>query len=239
MSCGLISGETTPEITVPTEVEYEPIPQQTLQDTFADESTGKSIDYFLYVPEGATEHMPLVVYLHGIGVVGSLKYIETNPLHTRALEIYGESFPFIILTPSSMYNSTWTSKQMPERVKALVDYIVQAYGIDQDKIIITGHSMGASGVFRQVELYGDYYSAAIPISLPDTQIITKEKCIGIPIWGFAGSKESPFNHEMRKLFESLREMDSYVIYTELDEIEHGKTPYHAYTRTLLDWAISQ
>ncbi len=238
-SCSLIHKKPTPETSAPSEIIYAPIPQQTLLDTFDDPIAGKSIDYYLYIPKDATEHMPLIVYLHGVGAVGSVKNIETNPLHSCALEIYGESFPFLILTPSSMFNSTWTSKKMPERVKSLVEYIVSEYNIDRDKIIISGHSMGASGVFRQIEHYGDFYSAAIPVSVPDTSIIDIEKCLTTPIQGFAGSKESPFNHDMRELCDSLKELGGNVVYTELEGIVHGKTPYHAFTKEVLDWAITQ
>lgn len=226
--------ETTAE---PTET-YAPIRQATYLDTYTDPETNKAIDYHMYIPKNATENMPLVVYLHGIGAVGANHYNEENPMITKALEIYGEEFPFLILAPSSMYNKTWISKQMPERVKALVEAIAEQFNVDRSKIIITGHSMGAAGVFRQIELYGDFYSAAIPVSVPDISIFEMEKLLEVSIWGLAGSKE-PADIEMRAYFEALAALGGQVKYTSLEGVEHGKSANYAFLWDVLEWAIAQ
>lgn len=223
--------------TVPIET-YAPITQASYLETYTDPETNKSIDYHMYIPKNATENMPLVVYLHGLGAVGKNEFNENNPMITKALEIYGEEFPFLILAPSSMYNKTWISKQMPERVIALVKAIAEQYNVDRSKIIITGHSMGASGVFRQLEMYGDFYSAAIPVSVPDISMFDMEKLLSVPIWGFAGSRENA-DYEMKIYFDQLLELGAPVKYTQLEGIEHGKTAERAFLWDVLEWAISQ
>ena len=197
------------------------------------------MDYHLYVPQNATEHMPLIIYLHGIGVVGASENNEYNPMYVQALEAYDEKFPFLILAPSSMYNKTWISGQMPQRVKALIDYIVAEYKVDPEKIIIAGHSMGASGVFRQIELYGDFYSAAIPVSVPDVSIIQQEKCLDVPIWGFAGSEEAPWNYQMQEMLKSIQELGGNTKYIEMDGVNHAEAQYCAFLWDVMEWAIAQ
>lgn len=230
--------EPTEVTTMPIET-YAPIPKGVISDSYSDPELERSIEYHLYIPENATENMPLIVYLHGVGAAGANRLNEHNPLITKALEVYGEDFPFLILAPSSMTYKSWLSKQMPERVKNLVDYIAELYNVDRSKIIIAGHSMGANGVFRQIELYGDYYSAAIPISAPDTSIIDLDRCLDVPIWGFAGSKEYPCDYKMHTLFSKLEEMDGNVKYTILEGVEHGKTANESFLYDVFEWALAQ
>lgn len=218
---------------------YAPIPKGVYSDSYTDPELERTIEYHMYIPENATENMPLIVYLHGLGAAGANRLNEHNPLITKALEVYGEDYPFLILAPSSMTHKTWISKQMPERVKSLVDYIAELYNVDRSKIIITGHSMGANGVFRQIELYGNFYSAAIPISAPDTSIIQLDNCLDVPIWGFAGSKEYPCDYKMHSLFSKMEEMEGNVKFTILEGVKHGDTANQSFLYDVFEWALAQ
>lgn len=236
----LIGCHSEPEETVPTteELVLKTIPSGTYLDSFMDEQTGRTIDYHLYVPENATENMPLVIFLHGVGAVGSPALNEENPLVYNARFFYGEEYPFLILAPTCNYSS-WLSKELPQRVKDLIDYIVVEYGVDESKIIITGHSMGSSGVFRMVQLYGDYFSAAVPVSDPDVSLVEVNACLDVPIWAFAGSLENPFNVKLSSLVEKISAAGGDAMYTELVDVKHGNTPYHAFMLDLFEWALSQ
>lgn len=241
----LISYISLAEITEPTEATtghietYASIPKGVISESYTDPELERTIEYHMYIPENATENMPLIIYLHGVGAAGANRLNENNPLITKALEVYGEDFPFLILAPSSMTHKTWISKQMPERVKNLVDYIAELYNVDRSKIIITGHSMGANGVFRQIELYGNYYSAAIPISASDTSIIDLDYCLDVPIWGFAGSKEYPCDYKMHSLFSKLEEMEGNVKFTILEGVKHGDTANQSFLYDVFEWALAQ
>ena len=218
---------------------YAPIAQDRYLATYRDPATNRDMDYHMYIPQNATENMPLIVYLHGLGAVGPSKLNEDNPLIQQAMDIYGDEYPFLILAPSSMLNKSWLSKELPARVKSLIDYIADLYHVDRNKIIITGHSMGAAGVMRQIELYGDFYSAAIPVSLPTTKNLDIEKYLDVPIWGFIGGKEAPINYYMQVMFEEMNEIGCYAIFTELEGVEHGKSALYAYMWDVFEWAISQ
>lgn len=223
---------------LPTET-YAPIPESAFLDSFTDPDLNRIMEYHMYIPKDATEQMPLIVYLHGLGAVGNSALNSENPLIVKAREVYGDSFPFLILAPSSMGKETWISQDMPERVKNLVYYIADQYNVDRDKIIITGHSMGAAGVMRQVELYSDLYSAAIPISMPGTSFVKVEKCLDVPIWGLAGSKEYPSFLHMQDLMDDIKNAGGNAKFTLLDGVTHGKTALESYVYDVLHWAISQ
>ena len=232
--CDRHSDETLP-VTEPT---LKPIDMGVFLETFSEESTGRTIDYHLYIPQDATEQMPLMIYLHGIGEIGSPALNENNPLITNAKNVYGDKYPFIILAPTCNFSS-WLSKEMPARVKALIDYIVDEYNIDREKIIITGHSMGSSGVFRLVETYGDYFSAAVPVSDPDVSLVDAESCTAVPIWAFAGSLENPFNKDIERLVGKIAGSGGYARYTEFENVKHGNTVHHAFSRDTFEWALSR
>lgn len=234
------NDQTEPTETIPQPTEtYAPIPESTYLDSYTDPVLNRAIEYHMYIPENATEHMPLIVYLHGMGSVGNSSLNAENPLIVKAREVYGDAFPFLILAPCSMGKTTWMSQHMPEQVKNLVYYIADQYNVNRNKIIITGHSMGSSGVMRQIELYGDLYSAAIPISMPDTSFVDIEKCLDVPIWGLAGSKEYPNNVQMQYLMEKIQEAGGNAKYTELEGVVHGKAALEGYLYDVLEWAISQ
>ena len=232
--CDGHTDETLP-VTEPTLM---PIDSGVFLETYSEESTGRTIDYHLYIPQNATEQMPLVIYLHGIGEIGSPALNENNPLITNAQDVYGERYPFIILAPTCNYSS-WISKEMPARVKSLIDYIVDEYHINQDKIIITGHSMGSSGVFRLIQNYGDYFSAAVPVSDPDVTLVDAESCTAVPIWAFAGSLENPFNHDIERLIGKIEGYGGYARYTEFENVKHGQTAHYAFSRDTFEWALSR
>ena len=99
--------------------------------------------------------------------------------------------------------------------------------------------MGAGGVFRQIELYGDFYSAAVPVSLTNTANIDIPSCIDVPIWGFAGTEESPQEYNMRKLFDKIEESGGNARFNALEGAKHGNSADYAFTRDVFDWALAQ
>lgn len=218
---------------------YAPINDESRLDKFMDQDSGRAMDYHIYIPDNATENMPLIVYLHGTGAIGNPEYNENNPAITQANAVYGDDFPFILLAPSSMYNRSWNVKYVPDLLKSLVDYIAEHYNVDRNKIILFGHSMGAIGVFRQIELFGDFYSAAVPVSLTNTDNINVESSTVIPIWGFSGTEESPHEYNMRKLFEQINESGGNAVFSAIEGAEHGDSADYAFTREVFEWALAQ
>ena len=130
-------------------------------------------------------------------------------------------------------------KQTFQDLLALIDDTADKYNVDRSKIIIIGHSMGAGGVMRQIELYGNYYSAAVPVSLTSTEHIDITKCLDVPIWGFAGTEESPHEYNMQKLFDKINESGGNAVLSVLEGAEHGDSADYAFTREVFEWAIGQ
>ena len=218
---------------------YAPITENSHLGIYTDPGTDRTMDYHIYIPQNATEHMPLIVYLHGTGAIGNSTLNENNPAIENAREIYGEDFPFILLAPSSMFKRSWRQKYIPDLLKAVIDETADKYNVDRNKIIIIGHSMGAGGVMRQIEMFGSFYSAAVPVSLTSTDNIDVTKCLDVPIWGFAGTEESPHEYNMQKLFEKINESGGNAMLSALEGVEHGDSAEYAFTKEMFEWAMAQ
>lgn len=117
-----------------------------------------TMQYWLNVPENATDGMPLVIFLHGSGEVGQPYAVENLP-QAKYMENYSGSTPFISIVPVATANA-W----VPSTVKGLVDKIATEYKSNPNKIYIWGFSLGGVGTWATVNNYPDYFAAAIPIS---------------------------------------------------------------------------
>lgn len=240
------------EQTVPTQLpetepaQTEPVPFLDLEPgahllRFTDESTGDYLDYYLFVPENAVEDMPLLIFLHGDGEVGQPERLEHYGPMIKAKEIYGEDFPFLALYPCTRSYS-WTSGYIPGTLKALIDTTVESYHIDADRIIITGHSRGSVGVWYMVSEYGDYFSAAIPISCGPFAALDLDACIKVPIWAFAGSGdqlEKHYSTTMRWAVDEIVEYGGAAQLQILENVTHANTCVEAFSADVFIWMIDQ
>ena len=123
------------------------------------------LDYYIHVPQGVTTGMPLMVFLHGDGEVNRLDLMPEGGISLIVDDIYGESFPFILLEPNTRIES-WTKGDIPELLFELINAIADEYCVNTDKIILTGFSRGAIGVWDMISIYGGFFSAAVPVSSP-------------------------------------------------------------------------
>ena len=231
----------TEEITVPsTENLKLNIPEGSYCERFC-YSDIDFMDYWLYIPENARPEMPLVIFLHGIGEVGRVDALENYGMISRAREIYGDSFPFIALNPCVQVKS-WTYGENPRVLKALIDYIVTECEIDHDKIIITGHSLGSIGTWYMLSQYGNYFSAAVPVSCGCDEILNYDNIAQVPINAFVGdvgTYERNYANGMQRIIGFLKEAGGTGTLTILPGLTHTDTITQVYDQDVFEWMLSQ
>lgn len=199
-------------------------------------SSGGYMDYYMYVPENAVRGMPLVVFLHGDGLVGlpdDLMYCGTV---TRAKEIYGEDMPFILLLPSTSVPS-WTDYNIPNTLRELIDHVAGEYSCDARRISVTGHSRGAIGVWTMVSLNPNYFSAAAPVSCPSVGF-RPESFRHTPLWALVGDGYNDYGvygRDMENHVFALRQAGASAKLTVIENCSHGEAGTLAYTKELFDW----
>ena len=146
------------------------------------------IDYLLYVPKvynTQIQQWPLIVFLHGAGERGW--DINRVKLHgpPNLIEA-GQDFDFIIASPQCPNGQWWPSRI--EYVMALIDEIVKKYDVDENRIYLTGLSMGGFGIWTIAGMYPQRFAAIAPIC-GGGQPFLAGNLNGIPIWAFHGADD--------------------------------------------------
>ena len=202
---------------------------------------GSYMEYYAFIPENASENMPLVIFLHGDGEVNRFSTLESNSLMVSVRELYGDRFPFIAISPCTRIES-WTDWPIPDTLMKLIEEVVETYAIDKEHIILTGHSRGAVGVWHMINNYGDYFSAAVPVSCFCFKNLQLDTIVHVPIRAFCGTLESYERSYSRLMGEQVDEIVLAGGDAELTIFEgasHVETPALSFTDELFQWMLSQ
>lgn len=220
--------------------------------------------YRLFTPETEEEKVPLILYLHGAGAIGddNITHITTKDAASFVTEEMQETHPCYVLAPQLPERYTaagesptdeqsakgWTDEEVQEALMETIEEIAGTNGnVDMDRIYITGHSMGALGVWGMIAAYPDVFAAAVPISgLWDGSV---DDLVDLPIWIFHGEKDEvvPVDREtiLRDRLEELGGNVRMTIYTDEDFAAAGVTDPHganvpAYSnQEMFDWMFDQ
>ena len=200
------------------------------------------LNYYVHIPEDAVVNMPLIVYLHGDGEVNRPHALPERGLKNFATKVYGEAYPFLILEPNTRTKS-WINGCIPELLIGLIDRITERYSINVDKIILTGHSRGAIGVWDLISTYPEYFSAAVPVSSPHGNgHIDYIKAAGVPVWTFAGDiggTERWYHKYLAQNVDQITVCGGYGKFTVLNGCDHSHTRGAAYVEETFEWMLAQ
>lgn len=210
-------------------------------ETYIDDETQDYLDYYLFIPENVNENMPMIVFLHGDGEVGNPEKLSDYGLIHAARDIYGEEFPFIAVSPCTR-TASWTSGSIPRTLMGLIEHLSEYLSIDKDRIILSGHSRGAMGVWNLISTYGDYFAAAVPVSCGAETTLNMENCIKVPVRAYVGNLGEYENTYRTRMFNIIQKMLEFGGTAELIVLEnrnHGQTAYDAFTQDTFTWMLSQ
>src|SRR5262249_138532 len=115
----------------------------------------------------------------------------------------GHSFPALVASPQAPNHNTWE----PHSVKALVDALKREYRIDEDRVYLTGISMGGFGVGDTINAYPDTFGGGVEIwGGAGVKFVAAERIKHIPIWIFHGEDDSvvPVSSS-QKMYDALLE----------------------------------
>ena len=146
-----------------------------------------SLNYLLYLPQGygkeKTKKWPLILFLHGSGERGDdLNKVKTNGPPKLVSE--GRDMPFIIVSPQAPERTTWD----PDALNALLDEVEDRYAVDNDRIYLTGVSMGGAGTWKLAAAHPERFAAIAPIcGVGDPG--TAGRLAHLPTWVFHGAKD--------------------------------------------------
>lgn len=178
-------------------------------------------NYLLYLPEGygkENKRWPLILYLHGKSLRGNdLEMLKSYGL--AALLEKNLAIPFVVISPQCPDDRYWLTED--ETLDRLLDHVASTYAIDQERIYVTGHSMGGRGTWLLAYKYPEKFAAIVPMSDAPLDDAWARQVAKVPAWVFHGTKDDlePFERT-QQFVDTLTKLGAEVKLSALPGRDH-------------------
>jgi len=198
------------------------------------------MDYLLYLPEGYWDdekEWPLILFLHGAGSgendsVFMLSYGLPAVLYTQEQP---ENFEFIVVSPQAFADTPWWVDNQVTIIGLLLDEIIENYRVDEERVYVTGLSMGGYGSWYAAGTFPERFAAMASIAgsgfylsyVPGTDVLCQLE--EVPVWAIHGAEDQisdPLAVKMHVL--ALEECGGEVEWTLYPDAGHFETYDRAY-----------
>ena len=200
-----------------------------------------SMRYLIWLPDeygdDGDREWPLIVFLHGSGDPEyNAPWVQSFGL--PAVLHAGEqpdNFDFVVLSPQAAGGSAWWTGNTVDVMDALVAEVAETYLVDEDRIYLTGLSMGGYGSWFFSMAHHDRFAAMASLSgsgwrqpvLPFGDVCAMAD---LPIRAIHGAKDlisdPPPNQAIVSLFETVCSAD--VFFEVYPDAGHFETYERAY-----------
>lgn len=221
-------------------------------------STSDSLLYRLLKPKNYDENQayPLVILLHGSGERGN----DNEAQLTHGAEVYAtdeamEKYPCFVMVPQCPAKKGWANMKFDKEAEEFqlrsgmrpemqlvietLDQLRKTYNIDENRLYITGLSMGGFGTFDICMRKPDLFAAAAPVcGGGDTTQAALIK--DIPMWVFHGADDNTVSVNLsRSMVQAIKEAGGNPKYTEYPGVGHNSWN-NAYSEPdFLPWLFAQ
>ncbi len=219
---------------------------------------GYTLKYRLYIPKNydCGEKYPLMVFLHGAGERGDDNEAQLiHGLQNMFNDITSPVYDSVIIVPQCPADARWVehswadggysvadtpeSKEL-EMVCATIDEIRDFCNIDDDRVYVTGLSMGGYGTWDLLTRHGSRFAAGMPIC-GGADVACAKYLTRIPIRVFHGSADEAVPvRASREIYAAIRLAGGENIsYTEFEGCGHNVWDMVYSDRRNIDWLYSQ
>lgn len=192
------------------------------------------------------ELLPLIVFLHGDWQDGDDNTSQLAGYGNGSLELVDAALsagvPLVYLAPQTT-GAYW----QPARVEAAIRDALARWPIDPRRIVLTGISDGATGVWDALKARPTCYAGAVPMS-GMTELAGLASIRDVPQWIFHGEKDNDTDVETgyggamvgsRAVVRALRALGGAPVYTEYSGELHVIW-HRAYREdALLPWVLNR
>jgi predicted peptidase len=198
------------------------------------------LDYLLFVPAdyaSADRDWPLMLFLHGAGERGD--DIERVKLHGPPKLVENDpDFPFIVVSPQCPAGDWWSDETMQLALVDLLDDVSSRYNMDEERVYLTGLSMGGYGAWALAARQPNRFAAVAPICGGGKPEFAK--AIGkLPVWAFHGAKDDVVPVEAsREMVDALKAAGGEVRFTVYPDADHDSWTQTYENPELYDWLLS-
>ena len=199
------------------------------------DAASEILPYRMYVPTSynGTRAYPLIIALHGLGgtedsffdgydrkfpgLAEQHGYIVAAPLGYRVDGGYGWG----IGNPPADATTRRLQDLSEQDVMRVLELVRKQYKIDDSRIYLTGHSLGAIGTWKMAPKYPDIWAAIAPFSGSGVPA-TLERIKAIPEFVVHGDADPTVNvRGSRTMVEKMKEIGIDVTYIEVPGGNHG------------------
>src|ERR1035437_8735898 len=113
----------------------------------------------VYAPVGIQQNRPLVISMHGMNQTMTDQKNQTQFQSVAAANNFVLVFPQSIGTQWQLYGTTDT-----DFILAIIDEMYKRYGIDRDRVYLSGFSMGGMMTYYAATMIADKIAAFAPVS---------------------------------------------------------------------------
>lgn len=221
------------------------------EGAYADKVTGQfvkgvskqGLNYQLWGNPGldGTKRYPIVVWLHGSGQSGTDNQSQLG----GAPKIWtGEAnqseHPCFLLAPQCPSADIGWKNQVADNLLALIADLTEHLPIDENRLYLTGSSMGGFGTFSIAAKYPKVFAACVPLC-GGGDLKTAEILKSTPFWVFHGDKDDMVPVERsRAIVATVKQAGGELMnYTELEGAGHGITGLVYPRADLYEWLFQQ
>jgi predicted peptidase len=198
-------------------------------------------EYLIALPEGyeadSSKRWPMVLFLHGSGERGEdLKKLKKNG--PPQLIAQGQKIPAIVVAPQCLAEQMWN----PHAVKALADEIQRLHRVDEDRVYLTGLSMGGFGTWEAAMEYPEEWAALVPVcGGVGVRFVMMSRITAIPQWIFHGALDPviPVSYS-QKMHDGLKQLGAKEVkLTIYPDAKHDSWTQAYAEPELWQWLFSQ
>ena len=223
------------------------------------EADGETRRQAIYVPAdyAPDRAWPMIVFLHGAGERGDDGLIQTEVGLGSAIRRNQDRFPAIVLFPQCPAGKYWNSTEA--HLEALMALARERYRIDEDRVYLTGLSMGGYGCWTWGAAHVETWAAMIPICgggepndmsrlteepIPeDAYPPIKDRVLALaklPIWTFHGLDDNvvpPFR--TKQMVRMIEREGGKVKHTEYKDVGHASWEPAYADEKVIRWLFEQ
>ncbi len=195
-----------------------------------------TMKYLLYLPKiyEQKSSWPLLFFLHGAGERGNDLNLVKKHGPPKLID-QGKEFPFIVVSPQCPNGKWWE----PFELLALLDEITEKYKVDQDRIYVTGLSMGGFGTWALAAHSPNRFAAIVPIC-GGGEPIRVRALAHLPVWVFHGAKDTAVPLAMsEKMVEALKKRGGTPKFTVYPNAGHDSWTETYANPALYQWLLEQ
>ena len=173
--------------------------------------------YSVKVPVGynASNEYPLFLYLHG----QLLDSVFFNNMMTNNFHVPDDD-KYIIVRPSKL-EADWD----PKKALDVLEDVKANMNVNDDRVYLTGLSMGGRGTFIVAAALPDYFAAIMPLSPhhePYSYLPLAEDVAHLPVWMSHGTNDSTSSYDMAaQMAENLTNLGAEIEFQTIVGGEHG------------------